>query len=160
MNSARTTTFCTLGCPLATNLVDPVLYTGTTEYLPRVHFLFIDEAYYRHCRGCSAAGRWVCVWSAQRRKDSESLCFCRGVQFWRPATTSMTRWNVSAALEIGCTTLYSEDLHDGQTIDGQLTIRNPFVGSSASKLVKGTAYGQKRGSSRSARQAPFAHCRS
>jgi len=37
---------------------------------------------------------------------------------------------VSAALEAGCTTLYSEDLHDGQTIDGQLTIRNPFVRSS------------------------------
>jgi predicted nucleic acid-binding protein len=37
---------------------------------------------------------------------------------------------VSAALEAGCTTLYSEDLRDGQTIDGQLTIRNPFVGSS------------------------------
>ena len=34
---------------------------------------------------------------------------------------------ISAALEAGCTTLYSEDLHDGQTIDGQLTIRNPFV---------------------------------
>jgi predicted nucleic acid-binding protein len=37
---------------------------------------------------------------------------------------------VSAALEAGCATRYSEDLHDGQTIDGQLTIRNPFVGSS------------------------------
>jgi predicted nucleic acid-binding protein len=37
---------------------------------------------------------------------------------------------VTAALEAGCATLYSEDLHDGQTIDGQLTIRNPFVGSS------------------------------
>jgi predicted nucleic acid-binding protein len=35
---------------------------------------------------------------------------------------------VSAALEAGCATLYSEDLHDGQTIDGQLTILNPFVG--------------------------------
>jgi len=34
---------------------------------------------------------------------------------------------VSAALEAGCTTLYSEDLQDGQTIDGQLTIRNPFA---------------------------------
>ena len=34
---------------------------------------------------------------------------------------------ISAALEAGCTTLYSEDLHDGQTIDGQLTICNPFV---------------------------------
>lgn len=37
---------------------------------------------------------------------------------------------VSAALGAGCATLYSEDLHDGQTIEGQLTIRNPFVGSS------------------------------
>jgi predicted nucleic acid-binding protein len=34
---------------------------------------------------------------------------------------------VAAALEAGCATLYSEDLHDGQTIDGQLTIRNPFA---------------------------------
>ncbi len=33
---------------------------------------------------------------------------------------------VSAALEAGCTTLYSEDFRDGQTIDGQLLIRNPF----------------------------------
>jgi len=37
---------------------------------------------------------------------------------------------VSAALEAGCATLYSEDLQNGQTIEGQLTIRNPFVGSS------------------------------
>ncbi len=34
---------------------------------------------------------------------------------------------VAAALEAGCATLYSEDLHDGQIIDGQLAIRNPFV---------------------------------
>jgi predicted nucleic acid-binding protein len=32
---------------------------------------------------------------------------------------------VAAALEGGCTTLYSEDLQAGQTI-GQLTIHNPF----------------------------------
>jgi predicted nucleic acid-binding protein len=37
---------------------------------------------------------------------------------------------VAAALEAGCATLYSEDLHDGQTIDGQLTIRSPFASSS------------------------------
>jgi predicted nucleic acid-binding protein len=37
---------------------------------------------------------------------------------------------VAAALESGCATLYSEDLHDGQVIDGQLTIRNPFIRSS------------------------------
>jgi predicted nucleic acid-binding protein len=34
---------------------------------------------------------------------------------------------VAAALEAGCAALYSEDLHDGQRIDRQLTIRNPFV---------------------------------
>jgi predicted nucleic acid-binding protein len=37
---------------------------------------------------------------------------------------------VAAALEAGCATLYSEDLRDGETIDGQLTIRNPFAKSS------------------------------
>jgi predicted nucleic acid-binding protein len=37
---------------------------------------------------------------------------------------------VATALEVGCKTLYSEDLHDGQTIHGQVTIRNPFNQSS------------------------------
>ena len=32
----------------------------------------------------------------------------------------------SAALEAGCKTLYSEDLQDGQVINRQLTILNPF----------------------------------
>jgi len=32
---------------------------------------------------------------------------------------------IAAALEAHCKTLFSEDLHDGQAIDG-LTIRNPF----------------------------------
>lgn len=34
---------------------------------------------------------------------------------------------VAAALRAGCTTLYTEDLQDGQLVDGQLTIRNPFA---------------------------------
>ncbi len=33
----------------------------------------------------------------------------------------------AAALEAQCTTLYSEDLQDGQVIDERLTIRNPFA---------------------------------
>jgi predicted nucleic acid-binding protein len=33
---------------------------------------------------------------------------------------------IAAALTADCTTLYSEDLQDGQVIDGKLTIRNPF----------------------------------
>ena len=34
---------------------------------------------------------------------------------------------VAAALLAGCTTLYTEDMRDGLTIDG-LTIRNPYAG--------------------------------
>jgi predicted nucleic acid-binding protein len=33
---------------------------------------------------------------------------------------------VSAALLTGCATLYSEDLQDGQVIEDQLTVVNPF----------------------------------
>jgi predicted nucleic acid-binding protein len=33
---------------------------------------------------------------------------------------------VASALLAGCTRLLSEDLHDGQDIEGRLTIRNPF----------------------------------
>lgn len=33
---------------------------------------------------------------------------------------------VAAALEADCGTLYTEDLQDGQVIDGSLTISNPF----------------------------------
>lgn len=34
---------------------------------------------------------------------------------------------IAAALEAGCTILYSEDLHHGQVIEDKLTIINPFV---------------------------------
>jgi predicted nucleic acid-binding protein len=33
---------------------------------------------------------------------------------------------ISAAIECGCTILYSEDLQDEQIIEGELTIKNPF----------------------------------
>lgn len=33
---------------------------------------------------------------------------------------------VASALEADCTTLFSEDMQDGQVIDGRLTIQNPF----------------------------------
>lgn len=33
---------------------------------------------------------------------------------------------LAAALEAGCSTLYSEDMQHGQVIRGKLTIRNPF----------------------------------
>jgi predicted nucleic acid-binding protein len=35
---------------------------------------------------------------------------------------------VAAALEAGCTTLYSEDMQHGQNVEGQLRIINPLVG--------------------------------
>jgi len=34
---------------------------------------------------------------------------------------------VAAALEAGCDTLYTEDLHHGQVIEGKLTVTNPFL---------------------------------
>ena len=34
---------------------------------------------------------------------------------------------IAAALSADCTTLYSEDMQDGQMIDSQIVIRNPFV---------------------------------
>lgn len=34
---------------------------------------------------------------------------------------------ISSALLAGCTTLYSEDMQDGQVVDGWLTIKNPFA---------------------------------
>jgi len=39
---------------------------------------------------------------------------------------------LAAAIDAGCDTLYSEDMHDGQKI-GPLTIRNPFAGPPASR---------------------------
>lgn len=33
----------------------------------------------------------------------------------------------AAALEADCDTLYSEDLQDGQIIEGRITVRNPFL---------------------------------
>jgi len=33
---------------------------------------------------------------------------------------------IASAPESGCTTLFSEDLQDGQVVEGRLTIRNPF----------------------------------
>jgi predicted nucleic acid-binding protein len=34
---------------------------------------------------------------------------------------------VASALDAGCDTLYTEDLQDGQVIEKQLTVRNPFL---------------------------------
>jgi predicted nucleic acid-binding protein len=34
---------------------------------------------------------------------------------------------VASALEAGCSSLLSEGLHDGQVVEGKLTIRNPFA---------------------------------
>lgn len=34
---------------------------------------------------------------------------------------------ITAAIESNCTVLYSEDLQDGQVIDGKLRVKNPFA---------------------------------
>lgn len=38
---------------------------------------------------------------------------------------------LAAALQLGCTIFWSEDLQDGLIIQGRLTIRNPFVAGSS-----------------------------
>ncbi len=64
----------------------------------------------------------------------EPLCeIFQTMDFYRRAVEIMDRWKyglydslvIAAALDGGCRTLYSEDLHDGQAIEG-LTIVNPF----------------------------------
>jgi hypothetical protein len=53
---------------------------------------------------------------------------------WEPAPLiqarancrSQTRRGLAAAKRAGCRLLYTEDLHDGQTIEGIL-VRNPFA---------------------------------
>jgi predicted nucleic acid-binding protein len=35
---------------------------------------------------------------------------------------------VAAAATAGCQTVYSEDMNDGQVLEGRLTVRNPFAG--------------------------------
>jgi predicted nucleic acid-binding protein len=34
---------------------------------------------------------------------------------------------VASALQAGCSTLYTEDMHNGQVIEGKLKIVNPFI---------------------------------
>ena len=46
------------------------------------------------------------------------------------ATYQFSYWDsliVAASLESRCSVLYSEDLQDGQIVDGTLTIKNPLV---------------------------------
>ena len=46
-------------------------------------------------------------------------------------TASFSFWDsliVAAALDAGCSTLYSEDMQHGQIVDGRLMIVNPLRG--------------------------------
>lgn len=59
--------------------------------------------------------------------DSQELFLCasrlrevHGFSYWDSLI-------VAAALEVGCMSLATEDLQNGQVIDGRLTIVNPFV---------------------------------
>ena len=57
----------------------------------------------------------------------DAQCIKRGITIH--IRSHFSYWDsliIAAALESGCTTLYSEDLQHNQVIDGVLTIRNPF----------------------------------
>ncbi len=51
--------------------------------------------------------------------DAIALHEARRFSFWDSLI-------VAAALEAGCSTLYSEDMQHGQVIDGRLTLIDPF----------------------------------
>ena len=53
----------------------------------------------------------------------------RGVQLAERLGVSIYDGMIMASAVLsGCSVLYTEDLQDGQVVDGQLTIRNPFTG--------------------------------
>ena len=78
-----------------------------------------------------------------REREGSARCLSRSLSFPAPHHDGNARGSaqdcgtggygiydalvVAAALEAECATLYSEDFQDGQTIDGRLTIRNPFA---------------------------------
>ncbi len=65
-------------------------------------------------------------------RDSEVLASNVGQHLLASSLRTNSRFSywdsmiVAAALDAGCTTLYSEDMQHGQRVEGQLTIVNPF----------------------------------
>jgi|JI10StandDraft_1071094.scaffolds.fasta_scaffold387282_3 predicted nucleic acid-binding protein len=69
--------------------------------------------------------RRLCAFEVVRTDERLVLA---GIQ--RSRTAKISFWDaliVEAALRAGCTTLYTEDLHDGWLVDGRLRVVNPFT---------------------------------
>lgn len=78
--------------------------------------------------------RWISAWysSCQVHPDSQPQHILASQL---RQTLALSFWDsliVAAALDAGCTTLYSEDMQHGQRIADQLTIVNPLLTTSAS----------------------------
>lgn len=80
--------------------------------LGEARLLPIIEDFYRRCR--------VVQTDLQCHRTASRLRGAHGFSFWDSLIAA-------AALEAGCSLLYSEDMQHGQVIDQRLTIRNPLL---------------------------------
>jgi predicted nucleic acid-binding protein len=79
---------------------------------------------WREVREITTQVRAVCAVAPLTVKTHE-----RGVQLAERLGVSIyDAMIVASAALSGCSILYTEDLQDGQIVDGHLTIRNPFTG--------------------------------
>lgn len=80
--------------------------------MPEVDLLGIVEGLYLRCR--------VIDTGLECHRKASQLRSAYRFSFWDSLI-------VAAALEAGCTTLFSEDMQHGQVVDKKLTIENPLL---------------------------------
>lgn len=115
------------------NIVKQDTALGLLKDKPRISSQVIIETYITCSRKlklppatCENITRLLCEITAVMPIDSSvfaiALKFKARFQF-----SFLDAVIVASALEAGCTTLYSEDLHHGLVIENKLTIVNPFI---------------------------------
>jgi len=80
--------------------------------MPETDLLDIIEGFYRRCRVVETG--LGCHRRAGRLRAAHQF------SYWDSLI-------LAAALESGCTTLFSEDMQHGQVVEGTLTIQNPLI---------------------------------
>ena len=80
--------------------------------MPESDLLNVVEGLYRRCR--------VVETGLECHRRASRLRAAHGFSYWDSLI-------LAAALEAGCSTLYSEDMQHGQVVNGSLTIHNPLI---------------------------------
>lgn len=80
--------------------------------MPETDLLDIVEGLYRRCR--------VIETGLECHRRASRLRAAHQFSYWDSLI-------LAAALEAGCTTLFSEDMQHGQVVEGVLTIQNPLI---------------------------------